>query len=106
MVHRWFFENYMVFNAGKCHFMCLWNKTENETFLFHNILMENSKEQKITVVIIDNRLNYKSHISELCKKSSQKIAASSKLPRYQHNSEKKLIFNSIIKSQFSYCPLV
>ena len=25
---------------------------------------------------------------------------------YLHNSEKKLIFNSIIKSQFSYCPLV
>ena len=105
-VHQWFYKNCMVLNAGKCHFMCLRNNTENETFLFHNILMENSKEQKITVVIIDNRLNYKSHISELCKKSSQKIAASSKLPRYQHNSEKKLIFNSIIKSQFSYCPLV
>ena len=45
-VHQWFYENYMIFNAGKCHFMCLWNNTENETFLFHNILMENSKEPK------------------------------------------------------------
>ena len=105
-VHQWFHENSVVLNARKCHFMCLRNNTENETFLFHNILMENSKEQKITDVIIDNKLNYKSHMSELCKKSSQKIAASSKLSRYQHNSEKKLIFNSIIKSQFSYCPSV
>ena len=41
----------------------------------NNILMENSKEQKILGVIIDNKLNFKSHISELCKKPSQKISA-------------------------------
>ena len=96
----------MVLNAGKCHFMSLGNNTENEKFLFHNILMENSKKQKILRVTIDTKLNFKSHINELCKKASQKIAALSRLSSYLHNSEKKLIFNSIIKSQFSYCPLV
>ena len=105
-VHQWFYENYMVLNAGKCHFICLGNNTENETFLFLNIHVENSKERKILSVTIDNKLNFKSHISELCKKSSQKIAALSRLSSYLHNSEKKLIFNSIIKSQFSYWPLV
>ena len=104
-VHQWFYENFMAPNAEKCHFMCLGNNTENETFLFHNILMKNSKEQKILGVTIDNKLNFKSHISELCKKASQK-AALSRLSSYLHNSEKKLIFNLIIKSQFSYCPLV
>ena len=59
----------MVLNAGKYHFMCLGNNTVTETFLFHNILMENSKEQKIIGVIIDNKLNVK---SEICKKASQK----------------------------------
>ena len=72
----------MVLDAGKCHFMCLGNNTENETFLFHNIHMENSKERKILSVTIDNKLNFKSHISELCKKSSQKIAALSRLSSY------------------------
>ena len=105
-VHQWFYENYIVLNASKCHFMCLGNNTENETFLFHNILMRNSKEQKILGVTIENNLNFKSHISELCKRASQKIAALSRLYSYLHNSEKKLIFNSIIKSQFSCCPLV
>ena len=65
MVNQWFYKNYMKLNAGKYHFMCLGNNTENETFLFHNILMENSKEQKIVGVIIDNKLNFKSYISEL-----------------------------------------
>ena len=86
--------------------MCLGNNTENETFLFYNILVENSKEQKILGVMIDNKLNFKSHISELRKKASQKIVALSTLSSYLHNSEKKLIFNSIIKSQFSNCLLV
>ena len=51
--------------------------------------MEDSKEQKILGVIIDNRLNFKNHISELCKKSSQKIAALSRLSSYLHNSGMK-----------------
>ena len=104
--YQWFYENYMLLNAGKYHFMCLENNAENETFLFSNILMKNSKEQKIIGVLIDNKLNFKSHISELCKKASQEIAALSRLSSYLHNSEKKIIFNSITKSQFSYCPLV
>ena len=53
-VHQWFYENYMVRNAGKCHFICLGNNTEQETFLFHNIPVENSREQKILGVTIDN----------------------------------------------------
>ena len=27
-VAEWFFENYMVLNAGKCHFMCLGKNTD------------------------------------------------------------------------------
>ena len=45
-VHQWFYEDYLMLNAGKCHFMCLGNNAENEAVLFHNILRENSKEQK------------------------------------------------------------
>ena len=79
----------MMLNAGKCHFMCLGNNTVNETFLFNKILMKNSKEQKNFSAIIDNEFNFKSHISELCKKASQKIAALSRLFSYLHNSKKK-----------------
>ena len=45
-VTEWFFENYMVLNAGKCHFMCLGKNTENETFIFKDTIMNNSKEKK------------------------------------------------------------
>ena len=39
----------------------------NETFVFKNLVMKNSKEQKILGVTVDNKLNCKSHIKELCK---------------------------------------
>ena len=51
-----------MLNAGKCHFMCLGNNTETEIFLFNNIFVEYSNESKVISVIIDNKLNGKSHI--------------------------------------------
>ena len=78
-VHQRFYENCLVLNAGKCHFMCLGNNTQNKIFVFHNIFVENSKEQKVLGVKIDNKLNLKSHISDLYKNASQQNAALSRL---------------------------
>ena len=49
--------------------MCLGKITKNGTFLLSKNPMENSNEQKIVGVVIDNKLNLKSHISGLCKKN-------------------------------------
>ena len=68
--------------------------------------MNNSKEEKILGVIIDNRLTFSSHIRELCKKASQKISALSRISNQLNDSEKVLLFNAVVKSQFNYCPLV
>ena len=85
--------------------MCLGQNTVNETFVCDNTEMKNSKEEKILGVIIDNKLRFKSHVKNLCKKASQKIWALSRLINYLNDSKKKIIFNALIKSQFSYCPL-
>ena len=52
----------MVFNSGKCHFMCLGQDTVNETFVSDNIEMKNNKEEKILGVIIGNKPRFKSHV--------------------------------------------
>ena len=69
-VTEWFFENYLVRNAGKCHFMCLGKTTENETFTFKDTT--NSKEEKILGVFIVNRLTSSSHIKTIISKSFSK----------------------------------
>ena len=44
----WSYENYIPLNAGKCHFICHGKDIANETFIFKNWVMKNSKEQKNT----------------------------------------------------------
>ena len=88
------------------HCICLSKITENETHFFNNTEIKNGSEEKILEITIDNKLKFKSHVKNLCKKASQKIWALSRLTNYLNDSVKKLIYNAIIKFQFSYCPLV
>ena len=106
MVTKWSYENYMVLNLGICHFMCFGQNTVNETFVYDNIELKSSKEEKILGVIIDNKLRFKSHVKNLCKKTSQKVWALSRLINYLNDSKKTMIFNALINSQFSYYLLV
>ena len=78
----------MVLNSGKCHFMCLVKNAENETYFFNNTEIENSSEGKILGIIIDNKLNFKSHEKKICKRVSQKIWALPRLTNCFNNPEK------------------
>ena len=76
--------------------MCLGKNTENETFIFKDTIINNSKDEKILSDTIDNRLTFSSYIKELCKKASQKISALSRTPNQLNDSEKALLFNAVI----------
>ena len=62
----------MVLNAGKCYFVCLSKNTENETFIFKDTIMNDSKEEKILGVTIGNRLTFtvtsENYVKKLLKK--------------------------------------
>ena len=63
---------------------------------FKGTIMNNSKDEKILRVIIDNRLTFSSHIRELCKKASQKYRL---CQEYQINLmilKKTLLFNTVV----------
>ena len=53
--------------------MCLCKNTENETYFFNNTEITNSSEEKILGTTIDNKLKFKSHVKNLCNKTSQKM---------------------------------
>ena len=88
IVTKWFYENCMVLNSGKCHFMCLGKNIENETYFFNNTEMKNISEEKILGITIDNKLKFKNHVKSLCKKASQKIWTLSRLTIYLNDSKK------------------
>ena len=85
--------------------MCLGKDTDNETFIFNNFIFNNSNEEKILRITIDNKLTFKDLIKILCRKAAQKMGALSRLLNHLSDSQKRSIFNSLIKSQFNYCPL-
>ena len=89
-----FYENFMVFNSKKCHFMCIGRDGENETFTFKDVCHKNSKEELILGITIDNKLNFDSHIRKMC------------ISTFLKKDQKRIIFNAMIKPQFSYCPLI
>ena len=51
----WFYENYMVLNPDKCHFMCLGhNVSLNDDCYFENTKLKCSNEEKLLGVSITN----------------------------------------------------
>ena len=87
-----FFENYMVLNQKKCHFICIGSNTENDKFEFDNLLLENSKEEVVLGVTIDNNLTFDSHIKNTCRKAGQKLGALLRITNYLNSSQKKAYF--------------
>ena len=68
--------------------------------------LENSKEEVILGITIDNKLTFDSHIKSMCRKAGQKLSAVSRISPYLETDKKELLFKSMVKSQFNYCPLV
>ena len=68
--------------------------------------LENSKEEVILGITIDNKLTFDSHIKSICRKAGQKLSALSRISPYLETDKKELLFKNMVKSQFSYCPLV
>ena len=41
-VKNWFYENFMVLNPGKCHYMCWQNVADNKALNFNDANTKNS----------------------------------------------------------------
>ena len=61
----------MVLNQQKCHYMCIGRNTKNNKFEFDNLLLENSKEEFVLGVTIDNKLTFDRRIKNICRKAGQ-----------------------------------
>ena len=107
-VINWFYGNYMIVNTGKCHYTCAGKDVEeNETLqISSQQKMLNSKEVEILGMKINRKLSFHQHIKNISKNAGQKLSALLTIFPYLKNKKKKAISNTMIKSQFNYCPLV
>ena len=62
----------MKVKEDKSHFLVFRSKDNEVPVSISGTLIQESNEEKLLGVILDRRLNFKNHISNLCKKASQK----------------------------------
>ena len=59
IVSEWFYENYMVLNTDKCHFLSLGFNKPFPDFFFKNTIITIVTRGKILGIVIDNNPNFK-----------------------------------------------
>ena len=88
-------------NGEKCHLLVTTEKSVSSNIDGSNVT--NKKEQKLLGIKFDSSLSFEGHITNLCKKASQKLQA---IVNYMDLPKKKVLMKAFITSQFSYCPLI
>ena len=79
--------------------------TESDIFEFENACLENNKEEVILGITVDNKLTFDSHIKSIGRIAGRKLSALARISPYLETNKKELLFKSMVKSQFGYCPL-
>ena len=96
----------MVLNPEKCHYLVLGKRSNSDTINLNGTKLASSSYEKLLGILIDRDLSFDKHIKSLCRKAGQKLNALARTSNYLTHDQKRLFLNSIIKSQFSYCPLI
>ena len=86
----------MVLNPDKCHFMALGFQDQNFDFHYQIVFIRNLAEEKIFGITIDNKLNFKSHIENICTVANQKLSAFCRISDYIDSDRCKLLVNIFV----------
>ena len=54
---------------------------------------------------MNNKLSFKTHVEDLCKKASREIHVLARIMPYMDLPNKRILFNAFLKSHFSCSPL-
>ena len=96
-VSKWFPENFMKVNEGKYYLLPFGTIQSNNTIKIGEAIVEESSEEKLLGVILDEKLNFRSHISNSCKRASQKLHTLARISTFMNPEKLSLLMNSFIK---------
>ena len=102
----WFDINPMAKNPGKFQTMFLGIKDKKVILNFDSITKESSLCVKLFGVYLDNKLNFLTHVKNLCKSASQKTKALLRMRPFLNINCAKRLCSAYILSAFNYCPII
>ena len=106
LLQGWFYENHMVLNPRKSHYLVINEDIINESIELSEKILHVETEQKLLGIIIDKDLKFQSHAKLIIKTANEKLSALIRVAPFMTDFSKKVIFNSFFKGQFNYCPLL
>ena len=102
----WFTENYTSANPDKFQAIVLGMKNpETMNFAVGNVTINPSQSVKLLGIEIDSKLNFDTHVHEICQKAARQINALKRLSKFLNLDSRMAIFRSFITSNFGYCSL-
>ncbi len=96
----------MKLNEDKCHLLVAGHKYENMWAMVSDYQIWETHRQKLLGIHIDNELNFKYHVNQLCSMAGKKLSALARISHLLSLEKRKIILKAFIESQFSYCPLI
>ena len=105
-VIRWFELNHMKVNTSK--FQCMvFGKTEGlGDFVVNENIICPTDEVTLLGITVDSKLNFNSHVSNICIKAGKQVQVLSRLCNVLNRQHKLLLYNSFIECYFNYCSIV
>ena len=105
---NWFGKNGMEANPSKFQFMILSSQPieQVQIEIDENITITSEPFVKALGVYIDNRLTFSEHVKRSSLKAARQLNALSRISKFLNYNARKLVFQSFIMSNFTYCPLV
>ena len=106
---QWFTSNGMQANPKKNHLMLLSScniDVGNMCLYAGDTLLSQESCVKVLGVTIDRCLTFSNHVSNLCQKAANQLHALARISRYLDEKSRIIIFNSFVKSNIDFYPLV
>ena len=103
---EWLKNNSLVANPSKFQLIYPGTFNQNLSLKVNDIVLNNVEVVKLLGIKIDDKISLVPHVTELCKKSNQKLRALRRVRNFLSEDQTKLLVNSYILSPFYYCPLV
>ena len=98
----WFYRNFMKLNESKCHFLLAGYENNHTLIRFGDNYIEESKNEVLLGVTIDNELKFDKHVGIICKEAGTKKSALSRLANHVTKVQGKVLLESFINSLFNY----
>ena len=108
LVHSWFSANLLVVNPSKTEYLLIGStqqrsKITNSSIFFKNVSLSPTESARNLGVIFDSNLNFKSHISSICRSSFFHIRQLRQIRSSLDRNSAIILANSLVHSKLDYC---